>query len=142
MKTKLLCLMIALCIILSFIPVSAEEAPAITIITQPAAETVVTKGEVSGKLYVSASASDGSELSYQWYETPGSNMSGRNTRATSAEFIIPADITRTKFYFSEVRAKGAAPVRTEVTRVVVKEPRNVITITQQPEKIITVKYKR
>ena len=42
MKTKLLCLMIALCIILSFIPVSAEEAPAITIITQPA-ETVVTR---------------------------------------------------------------------------------------------------
>ena len=67
---------------------------------------------------------------------------GRNTRATSAEFIIPADITRTKFYFSEVRAKGAAPVRTEVARVVVKEPRNVITITQQPEKIITVKYKK
>lgn len=143
MKTKLLCLMIALCIILSFIPVSAEEAPAITIITQPAAETVVTKGEVSGKLYVSASASDGSELSYQWYETPGSNMSGEEIPgATSAEFIIPADITRTKFYFCEVRAKGAAPVRTEVARVVVKEPRNVITITQQPEKIITVKYKK
>jgi hypothetical protein len=97
MKTKLLCLMIALCIILSFIPVSAEEAPAITIITQPAAETVVTKGEVSGKLYVSASASDGSELSYQWYETPGSNRLGEEIPGAMIRGISPDEVRRITF---------------------------------------------
>ncbi|HHV99866.1 MAG TPA: hypothetical protein GXX36_09920 [Clostridiaceae bacterium] len=141
MKTKLLCLLMVLCIMLGVVPVSAAEAPVIAIITQPAAETVVTKGEISGKLYVNASASDGSELSYQWYR---STFSDTNTLgleipgATSAEFTIPADITSDKYYFCEVRAKGAAPVRTNVAKVFVKNPKTVITITKQPEKITTV----
>ncbi|HHV30410.1 MAG TPA: RICIN domain-containing protein [Clostridium sp.] len=57
MKARLLTLLTALCIMLSLLPVSAEEAPVITIITQPASLTEVTQGEVSGKLFETASAS-------------------------------------------------------------------------------------
>ena len=63
MKVRLLCLLTVLCVMLSVVPVSAAEAPAMTMITQPAPLTVVTKDEISGKPYVNARASDGSELS-------------------------------------------------------------------------------
>lgn len=144
MKTRILCLLTALCIILSILPVSAEEVPVITILTQPASHTTVTRGEVSVKLYVNASVSDGSELSYQWYESTfyDSNKYGVEIPgATSAEFAIPADISVSKDYFCEVRANGAEPVRTNVAMVTVKEPAPVITITKQPERQTTVYQK-
>ena len=81
----------------------------ITIDTQPATTTIVTKGNISGSLSVLASVTKGATLSYQWYRNAASgNTDGTPIlNATDANFIIPARLaTGTYYYFCEVRATG------------------------------------
>jgi len=51
--------------------------PEITITTQPAPETIVRVGNISGSLSVTATVSGGGTVSYQWFSnTTNSNASG------------------------------------------------------------------
>jgi hypothetical protein len=109
----------------------------ITITTQPAATTNVTAGSISGSLSVTASVSTNAALRYQWYKNTSAVNKGGSaiSAATSASFTIPATLeTGTYYYFCEVRAAGAAAVRSNVATVTVTaEPAiTTITITTQP----------
>jgi len=110
----------------------------ITINTQPAATTNVTEGSINGSLSVAASVSTGAAPRYQWYKnTSAVNRGGTiQSGATSASFTIPTDLTAgTYYYYCEVRASGAAVVRSNVATVTVAaaEPIiSIITITTQP----------
>jgi len=99
--------------------------PVITIVTQPAAETNVTAGAISGNLTVAASVTAGATLSYQWFSnTTASNAGGTAVSgATEASFVIPTGLgVGTHYYFVEVRASGgAAPARSAVATVTVIE---------------------
>ncbi len=98
-------------------PEPETDTPAITTITiktQPVATTNVTAGSISGSLSVTASVSSNAELRYQWYSnTSAVNKDGTiQSGATSASFTIPATLEAgTYYYFCEVRAAGAAAVR-------------------------------
>jgi len=100
-----------------------DAAPIITIETQPAAETNVTAGVISGSLTVIASVTAEATLSYQWFSnTTASNVGGvAISGETNSSFEIPANLAAgTYFYFVEVRATGeAAPVRSAVAAVTV-----------------------
>jgi hypothetical protein len=99
-----------------------SEAPAITITAQPAATTTVTQGSITGSLSVAASVTRGAALSYQWHSnTTNSNAGGASiSGATSASFAIPTTLTvGTYYYFCEIRAAGAASVRSRVAKVTV-----------------------
>jgi len=110
----------------------------ITIIIQPVATTDVTAGSISGSLSVAASVSTGAAPRYQWYSsTSAVNRGGTiQSGATSASFTIPTALTAgTYYYYCEIRASGAAVVRSNVATVTVTaaEPIiSIITITTQP----------
>ena len=80
--------------------------PAISITTQPAANTNVIAGSITGSLYVVASVTPLTQLSYQWYSASspvawgGTSISG----ATGASFPIPTNLTETRYFYCEVRA--------------------------------------
>jgi hypothetical protein len=98
--------------------------PIITINIQPAANTTVTAGSISGNLSVSASVTQGATLAYQWYSnTTASNTGGTQiSGATSASFAIPKGLTvGTYYYYCVISASGAAPVTSNVARVTVEE---------------------
>ena len=99
-------------------------APKITITTQPAANTNVIAGRITGSLNVSATVTDDATLSYQWYSnTSDSNTGGTllTSEATSASFAIPATLAAgTYYYFCEIRATdGAKSIRSNVATVTV-----------------------
>ena len=99
--------------------------PVITINTQPAANTTVTQGSISGSLSVSASVTQDATLSYQWYENAtGSNVGGAMVPgAINATFAIPTALAAgTYYYFCELSATGAASVRSGVATVTVTIP--------------------
>lgn|GEM_PF-2732553 len=99
------------------------KAPLITILTQPATETTVTAGSISGSLRVEAETTGTQELTYQWYSnTSNSNTGGTAiTGATYAAYTIPTILTAgTYYYFCEVSADGADSVRSSVATVVVR----------------------
>jgi len=104
---------------------AAPAAPVITIATQPAAATSVTAGAVTGSLTVAATVTGGATLSYQWYSNTANNNTGGTaiSGATSASFTIPTTLTAgAYYYFCEVRATGAASVRSNVSTVTVSAP--------------------
>jgi hypothetical protein len=109
--------------------------PVITITKQPAAATVVAQGNITDTLKVTAGATAGAALSYQWYEKndgldddsiPYETESVAIDGATSASFAIPADLdTGTYVYYCVVSAAGAASVRSDDAVVTVKLPTSV-----------------
>ena len=126
MKTRIFSLLTLLCIVLSFIPVSAEEAPEITINTESNAEQAIititgqpqetieqTKGQGRWLLKVYARVSTKVELSYQWYSnTIKDNTSGTPIPgATKDIFEIPTDLEGgVYYYYCKLSAPGAEPV--------------------------------
>ena len=102
-----------------------KPTPVITITTQPTASTNVTVGSISGSLSVTASVTEKAMLAYQWYSnTTNSNTSGTEIGgATTASYDIPTNLAAgTYYYFCEVRATGAASVRSSVATVTVAVP--------------------
>ena len=112
--------------------------PVITIDAQPAANTTVTLGEITGNLTVAASVTEGAVLSYQWYSnTTAGNTGGTPIPgATSATFPIPTTLPLgTHYFYVVMRATdGALPLRSGVATVTVIPAATtpVITITEQP----------
>lgn len=124
MKTKILCLLTLLCVMLSIFPVSASEAAVITITGQPQ-ETIeqIKGGRGRWSLKVYARVSTDAEMSYQWYlNTVNDNHSGTPIPgATKDVYEIPTDLDGgTYFYYCRVSAPGAEPVYTNVSKVTVK----------------------
>ena len=94
----------------------------ITITTQPAPDTTVIEGSISGSLSVTASSTQGAALSYQWYSNDMPNNSGGAVieGATKESFTIDATLTAgTYYYYCLVSAAGAVPVTTNVATVTV-----------------------
>ena len=109
-------------VIMAVFPATA--APSITITTQPTAAISVTEGAISASISVTASATGGATPGYQWYSnTENSNVGGTATTSIpSSLFYLPPDLTAAGspyYYFCEVSAAGAEPVRTNVTTVTV-----------------------
>ncbi|MCL2111561.1 MAG: hypothetical protein FWH32_04860, partial [Clostridiales bacterium] len=104
-----------------------EPTVTITIDTQPERNTTVVEDNISGSLTVAASVDpSGTPLTYQWYSnTTDSNVGGTAASSVSAnpDFAIPTGLTAgTYYYFCEVRALGATPVRSDVAEVTVEGP--------------------
>ena len=118
------------------VTVTAPGVPIITINTHPVSTTNFTIGAVSGSLHVAASVTEGAALSFQWFSnTSAANAGGTEIYgATDAGFTIPATLTvGTYYYFCEVRAVGAASVRSDIAAVTITAPGiPVITINTQP----------
>jgi uncharacterized protein (TIGR02145 family) len=75
------------------------------------------------KLTVTAAATEGAVLIYQWYgNTTADNTGGTVIEgATTNEFTLPADLkTGTYYYYCMVGAEGATPVATKAVTVVVE----------------------
>ena len=93
-------------------------------------------GAISGSLHVTAAASDGSTLSYQWYgNTTDSNTGGTLVSgATSASLTLPTDLTEgSYYYYCVVSASGLTAVTSETAAVtVLAEGTAIITITANP----------
>ena len=109
-------------VIMAVFPATA--APSITITTQPTAAISVTEGAISASISVTASATGGATPGYQWYSnTENSNVGGTATTSISSSlFWLPSNLTAAGspyYYFCEVSAAGAEPVRTYVTTVTV-----------------------
>jgi hypothetical protein len=96
----------------------------------------MTEGAVAGSLTVAAGVTEEATLTYQWYTATAANNTGgtKIDGATAASYILPTDLKAgTYYYFCEVGAEGAKPVRTVVVTVTVNaKPVPVITITAQP----------
>ena len=95
--------------------------PVISITTQPA-NASFTVGNITGSLSVVASVTEGATANYQWFaNTSNSNTGGTAINgATSASFAIPTTLTAgAYYYFCEVRATGAASLRSNVAIITV-----------------------
>ncbi|MCL2111564.1 MAG: hypothetical protein FWH32_04875 [Clostridiales bacterium] len=103
-------------------------AAKITIDTQPAATMTVVEGDITSadRLTVAASVDPSTVVpTYQWYSNTTNSSAGGTAigGATAANFAIPTDLAvGTYYYFCEVRALGATPVRSDVAVVTVKGP--------------------
>ena len=98
--------------------------PSITITAQPAATTVVGEGVITESLSVTASVTDGSTLSYEWFSNAtNANTGGTTTGVTAATFPIPTTLTAggsPYYYYCVVTSAGSAPaVNTDVATVTV-----------------------
>ena len=127
--------------IVSTVIVSATAVPVINIDTHPAETTTVTEGSITGSLTVAASVTEGGTPAYLWYSNEtASNEGGTSTGITTASFTIPSTLTEgIYYYFAQVSAQGALPVRSSVATVIVSAPAApVITITTQPAATTTV----
>ena len=107
-----------------FIPDTPPPAPLITITTQPAPETTVTFGSISGSLSVVATVTQGATLSYQWYSNTSANNSGGtsvSSDGTGPSFTIPATLTAGRYYYYVVVSAtgGAASVASTAATVIV-----------------------
>ncbi|MCL1875799.1 MAG: putative Ig domain-containing protein [Synergistaceae bacterium] len=109
--------------------------PIIAITAQPAANTTVTAGRISGSLSVSASVSPNAALAYQWYSNMGASNSGGTaiSGATSRTFTIPTNLTAGNYYYyCVVSANNADSVPSNAATVtVILDPNNNATINGQ-----------
>ena len=95
-----------------------NSVPVITIPTQPA-DVMVTHGAITGNLTVSAAATEGATLTFQWQKQNGIwvNIAG----ATGAIFAIPTDLSVGNHNFRVVvSAMGATAVTSSVATVAVQ----------------------
>jgi len=101
--------------------VSAAPVPVIEITTQPAPDTAVTFGSITGVLNVSASVTPNQALTYRWYRNnTNANTGGTFTGVTGTSFFIPTNLTiGTHYFYVVVTSPGATPVRSSVARVTV-----------------------
>jgi hypothetical protein len=114
----------------------------ISINTQPTVTTTVTEGSINGSLGVTASATGGATLSYEWFSnTSASNTGGSSTGIITTTFTIPTDLTEVGspyYYYCKVSATGGATdVASNVATVVVNTLTNAgsPTITTQPQNV-------
>lgn len=97
----------------------ATEIPIINITSQPE-ELSVIKGKITENISVSASATDGRKLNYQWYSnTSESNQNGQIiVEAMSNVFKIPENLTEGRYYYyCEVKAEDVQTVTSNVAVV-------------------------
>ena len=120
-------------------PTQPPAKPVISILTQPAASTNVTQGNISGSLSLAASVTESASLSYQWYSNAAASNSGGSPigGATGASMTIPTGLSAgTHHYYCVVSASGgAAPVASNAAAVNVAAPpppTPVISILTQP----------
>jgi len=98
--------------------------PTITISVQPQNVTV-REGTVSGSLSVTASASDNSVLSYQWYSNTAAVNSGGSaiSGATSASYTLDASLSQgSYYYYCTISSPTADSVVSNVATVTVSAP--------------------
>jgi uncharacterized protein (TIGR02145 family) len=101
-----------------------DKTPVISIAAHPSNANVA-MGSITERLTVQASVTEGATLTYQWYSnTTASNANGTAIGgATTANYDIPTSRALGKYYyFCEVRATGAASVRSNVATVTVNDP--------------------
>ena len=107
----------------------------IRVTSQPSG-TTVTAGSITGTLSLTASATDASALSYQWYRNSSNSTTGGTlvSGATSASLTIPTDLTEGAYYFyCVVSASGLTSVASQTALVTVLAVGSaVITITASP----------
>ena len=105
-----------------------EKAPllvTISITNQPAANTTVTEGSITGALTVAGTVTNGSSETpnYQWYKNTTNSKFGGTliSGATSSSFAIPTDLTAgTYYYYCELSMDDADIVKSNVATVVVE----------------------
>ena len=118
------------------VTVTVEAGTATIAISAQPNDATVTAGAISGSLHLTAVASDGSTLSYQWYgNTTDSNTGGTLVSgATSASLTLPTDLTEgSYYYYCVVSASGLTAVTSETAAVtVLAEGTAIITITANP----------
>ncbi|MCL2480207.1 MAG: hypothetical protein FWF38_00700 [Spirochaetaceae bacterium] len=101
----------------------ATATPVININTQPAVNTSVGQGAITGSLTIAATVTPSVTLSYQWY----SNTANNNTTgtiiagATNTSYAIPTGLsTGIYYYYCVVSEQGATSVHSNVATVTVK----------------------
>lgn len=107
----------------AFVSCTKDKTPVISIAVHPSNADVV-MSSITGRLTVEASVTGKATLAYQWYSnTTASNTSGTEIGgATTANYDIPTNLAAGKYYyFCEVRATGAASVRSYVATVTVTD---------------------
>ncbi|HMM01121.1 MAG TPA: hypothetical protein PKC96_07355 [Bacilli bacterium] len=118
------------------VTVTVEAGTATISISAQPNDATVTADAISGSLHLTAAASDGSTLSYQWYgNTTDSNTGGTLVSgATSASLALPTDLTEgSYYYYCVVSASGLTAVTSETAAVtVLAEGTAIITITANP----------
>ena len=118
------------------VTITVEAGTATISISAQPNDATVTADAISGSLHLTAAASDGSTLSYQWYgNTTDSNTGGTLVSgATSASLALPTDLTEgSYYYYCVVSASGLTAVTSETAAVtVLAEGTAIITITANP----------
>ncbi|MEE0947007.1 MAG: hypothetical protein U0M42_09330 [Acutalibacteraceae bacterium] len=94
-------------------------SPEVSITSQPT-DVSVTEGNITGKLSVTASASD-SVLTYQWYACDENGENAVKVAGqTSASMNIPTDLTEGEHYFyAVITVDGLAKYNTSIAKVTV-----------------------
>jgi len=108
-------------------PVIALTPPTVTIERQPLPVLTVNEGSISGGLIVTASRTGIATLSYQWYQSSGSNSGGSAIPgATGQAFFVPQNLTVGTYYFYVVvtaaGSGGTASRTSNVSMVTVTPP--------------------
>ena len=104
------------------------QRPLIEITVQPAAETTVIRGGVTGKLSIEVSATQDATLRYQWYRNSAPATSGGSIidGANAAQYALPQDLEIGKYYYycivSAYNSAGTANVTSELATVIVNGP--------------------
>ena len=117
----------------SAVTVTPPTAPVITISAQPV-DVKVNEGSISGSLSVTAYATQGAALNYEWYEcdSGGAPTTGISSGAGSV-FAIPDTLTAgVLYYYCEVSAPGAGLLRSRVTAVNIEPPAAAISLLVSP----------
>lgn len=92
----------------------------ITILEQPATETAVTAGSITGALYADAFASFGS-VTFQWKTNSSASTEGATnvSGATTGTLTIPTSLTAGTYYYYCVFTAGETVVNSRFAKVVV-----------------------
>jgi len=101
-----------------------RQTPDISITMQPQANVNVQQSHTE-RLSITASATGGARLNYQWYSnTSPSNTSGMEINgAKTPDYDIPTNLSAGKYYyFCEASATDAISVRSDVATVTVLSP--------------------
>lgn len=101
---------------------AAWQAHSVTISDQPTAKTVA-YGSAAEYLSVTAQASNGAALSYQWYRNDSAANTGGTlcAGATDRAFCFPTDQLGTGYYYCVVSASGCEPVASNAVLVTVEK---------------------
>jgi len=103
---------------------TAIATPTITITTQPAPNTTVTEGSITGNLTIVANVTPSGTPTFQWFENVNADGTGGTAiaGATNATLTIPTGLTAagSPYRFAvQVSATGATPVRSNTATLTV-----------------------